>query len=73
MRALHRVTCPQCQKVYVPDLETSHPEGVTIYLGPKPRPFIQDIFPHATSTQREQLQSGFCSDACWEAAFGPEE
>lgn len=73
MRALHRVTCPQCRTAYVPDLERSHPDGVTVYLTKNPRPYIQDIFPRATSTQREQLQTGYCSDACWDAAMGPEE
>ena len=72
MRSLHRVTCPQCRKVYVPDLERSHPEGVTIYLRPD-RPYIQDIFPGSTATQREQLKTGYCSDACWDAMMGPQE
>ena len=32
----------------------------------RPRTLIQNVWPRATSTQREQLQTGFCSDACWD-------
>ena len=48
-------TCPQCEKVYVTELE--RPEGDN-------RP-IQQIFPDAPRWMREQIISGICSQRCY--------
>ena len=54
------VRCPNCGKEYTPELgERKHPELV-----------IQKEFPLATSTQREQLITGICSDRCWDEFLG---
>lgn len=57
--------CPQCQKMYVPDLSFAELEK-----GRLEGKLIQDIFPQATPTQREQLQTGICSDECWNKYLG---
>lgn len=57
------VRCPNCKKQYVPDLG----------LRRKPHLLIQDEFPRATPIQREQLQTGICSDKCWSEYLGVEE
>ncbi len=64
-------TCPQCKSRYIPEL-----------MGLDPKQFvkawsrwhsgellIQNAFPAAQSYQREQLQTGICSDACWDKMF----
>jgi hypothetical protein len=51
--------CPQCGKEYVPSLG----ERKTDLL-------IQEEFPDATRTQREQLVTGLCSDKCWNEYLG---
>lgn len=59
-----RNRCPQCKKVYTPELV--RPVGDN-------RP-IQEIFPKATSIEREQLISGICSKECWNRYLGlPQE
>jgi hypothetical protein len=53
-------TCPNCFKVYTPVLGSrKHPELL-----------IQEEFPDAKPWQREQLQTGICSDACWDEYLG---
>jgi len=47
--------CPECGRHYIPDLERP--------IGDNRR--IQQIFPDATSVQREQVISGICSQRCW--------
>ena len=63
--------CPQCKKDYVPllvareskeDIEKWH-KGEC----------IQNVFPDATRTEREQMISGICSDNCWDNYIGVEE
>jgi len=37
------------------------------------RELIQNVWPKATTTQREQLQTGICSDKCWREYLGVKE
>lgn len=72
--------CPQCGRVYLPD------------LGERKRPgmMVQDEFPNPPmpagypseewrlackqmSTKREQYLTGICSQSCWELFVGTEE
>ena len=57
-------TCPNCLKTYETDLP-GRPEGDR-------RP-IQEIYPSAERYQREQLQTGFCSDKCWDQYLRADE
>jgi hypothetical protein len=34
------------------------------------RALIQTVWPNATAIQREQLQTGICSDKCWDQFLG---
>jgi Zn-finger nucleic acid-binding protein len=51
--------CPNCGKVYEPELDRKHPEIV-----------IQEEFPKAKPYQREQHITGLCSDECWNEYLG---
>jgi len=51
--------CPNCGKVYGPELDRKHPEIV-----------IQEEFPKAKPYQREQHITGLCSDKCWNELLG---
>ena len=55
-----KVKCPNCKKVYEPE------------LGERKRPelLIQQEFPDAKGYQREQLITGICSDKCWDEYLG---
>lgn len=53
-------TCPNCGKVYSTDLDPPDND---------PR-LIQQIFPEAEPWQREQLQTGLCSDKCFDEYLG---
>ena len=59
-----RRQCPQCWRFYDTELP-ERPKG-------DPRP-IQEIFPEALQYQREQLQTGICSDKCWDEYLRPEQ
>lgn len=52
------VVCPICNKEYEPELGERNLSGL-----------IQDEFPDAKPYQREQLQTGICSDECWELSM----
>ena len=54
------VACPNCRKSYIPALGARCGRGH----------LIQQEFPRATPIQREQLQTGLCSDTCWNAFLG---
>jgi len=56
--------CPQCKRAYETELE---------YPSRDDRQLIQDIYPDALPYQREQLQSGICSDRCWDEYLQPEQ
>ena len=61
--------CPNCKKLYTPDLVQQDAEKVALWQAAKKEgraALIQNAWPKATSTQREQLQTGICSDACWD-------
>jgi len=51
--------CPNCKKIYTPDLERKYPEMP-----------IQKEFPTAKPYQREQHITGLCSDKCWNEYLG---
>jgi hypothetical protein len=51
--------CPNCKKEYEPILGKRRTSQL-----------IQDEFPDATPEQREQLQTGICSDKCWDEWLG---
>ncbi len=53
-----RMKCPNCGKIYMPD------------LGPNPTP---EALRNAKLIQREQCNTGICSDACWTEYLGPGE
>ncbi len=60
--------CPVCKGKYLPDLLVLDPtkfiKGMLQWEeGGKQ---IQDAFPDAQSYQREQLQTGICSNQCWD-------
>ena len=69
------VQCPECRKTYLPDLLVLDPaKFVKAWLEwQQPGINIQDAFPASQSRQREQLQTGICSDECWEKFLGPEQ
>ena len=62
-------TCPNCKKIYTPDLATqpNFEEKLVEWQGR----LIQNVWPEATLIQREQLMTGVCSDKCWAEYLGP--
>jgi len=54
------VKCPNCYKVYEPELGERKYPGL----------LIQQEFPDAEEYQREQLITGLCSDECWDKYLG---
>jgi len=58
--------CPNCTRKYIPIL-AKRPDFEAKNLQWKlERELIQKVWPYASSIQREQLQSGLCSDKCWD-------
>lgn len=60
--------CPNCKSRYIPQLVALDPKQ---FLKAWSRwnsgeLLIQNAFPAAQNFQREQLQTGICSDACWD-------
>ena len=52
----------------MPDLVDIDPDFYTNHFKWRSKDMlIQDVWPDATLIQREQLQSGLCSDMCWDA------
>lgn len=67
------VICPNCHKQYFPDL-MRRPDWEEKAAERRSGKLIQNVWPDATPTQREQLQTGICSDKCWNQYLGgPEE
>ena len=62
-------TCPCCKNEYVPELA----DDVVGYMNWQMGDYVQDAFPQSTATQREQLLSGICSDACWSMLMGEDD
>ena len=58
------VECPQCHKVYQPDLSqrSDFYDRLQEYDAGG---LIQNVWPEATKAQREQLMLGLCSDQCF--------
>jgi hypothetical protein len=63
--------CPVCKCTYTPELceQASDAEWVAYNSGV----LAQNAFKQSTAIQREQLISGICSDACWDALMGDGE
>jgi uncharacterized Zn finger protein (UPF0148 family) len=57
-----KTICPACGKHYIPVL--GERDGTRM---------IQEQFPNATPSEREQLVTGICSDRCWRKYIGEEE
>lgn len=62
--------CPNCQKEYVPELTLQPGFDDKFWEWKHERKLIQNVWPHSTPTQREQLQTGICSDKCWDEFLG---
>jgi hypothetical protein len=63
-------TCPQCRKKYVPAIQERDPTfsyGLFLWRGGE---LIQNVWPDATASEREQLQTGMCSSECFTAFLG---
>jgi len=65
--------CPNCNKEYDPDLLAREDFDDKFHEWKFNRTPIQIIWPDATPIQREQLQTGICSDECWNKWLGVEE
>lgn len=63
--------CPQCGRVYVPDLASESDFSTKFQLW-RSGVLIQNVWPSATPAEREQLQTGICSDDCWDQYLGME-
>jgi hypothetical protein len=63
------VKCPNCKKQYVPDLAKS-PDFTSKRTTWRAGRLIQDVWPEASTIQREQLLTGICSDECWDKYLG---
>lgn len=64
-----RTECPQCKKRYVAELakRPDWEQRLAEYLGGK---LIQNVWPDATASEREQLMTGICSNECWNRYLG---
>ncbi len=58
--------CPNCNKQYIPDLAKRLDYRTKRIQWKTERELVQNVWPDATSIQREQLQTGICSDECWD-------
>lgn len=66
--------CPICEKYYVPFLALADPDFNENYSHwQEGGPLIQKVWPRATAIQREQLQTGICSNECWDKVFSDDE
>ncbi len=61
--------CPQCRKIYLPEL-INDADGIKRWQEGE---LIQNVWPSATTIQREQLKTGLCSDKCWDLFLGVED
>jgi len=61
--------CPICNSDFVPEL-ADQPDFVERFHEWQSGVLIQNVWPEATPMQREQLQTGICSDECWDTMFG---
>lgn len=61
-----RVRCPECQDMFSIEMPR---QAYKAWMGGA---YVQDAWPEATASVREQLISGVCG-VCWESLFGGEE
>jgi hypothetical protein len=59
-------TCPACNKTYVPVLVKDE-AGMKRWQNGE---LIQNVWPGSKPIHREQLQTGICSDKCWDRFLG---
>jgi len=62
--------CPNCERNYTPDLLAREDYDGKFAAWRFEGHLIQDVWPDATPIQREQLQTGICSDRCWDEYLG---
>lgn len=65
--------CPNCGKTYIPDLAKRPDFPARVTQWKVERELVQNVWPESegfTTMQREQLQTGICSDECWEKYLG---
>jgi hypothetical protein len=65
--------CPSCGNSYIPDLMGEDDFDIKYKAWRYEGKLIKSVWPNATPTQREQLQTGICSDECWNDFLGGEE
>lgn len=58
--------CPNCGEEYTPDLIKDPDFDDKFHEWKVNQTLIQIVWPDATPIQREQLQTGICSDKCWD-------
>lgn len=63
-------SCPQCERVYAPDLCKLPDFEERFQRWRRRGVLIQNAFPESTPIQRVQLNSGICSQECWDALHG---
>ena len=64
------MSCPSCGKVYTPDLCKQEDFDEKFEKWKYDGELIQNVWPDAAPFQREQLQTGICSDECWDKFLG---
>ena len=62
--------CPSCGQIYTPELMKQPDYDDKFREWKYDRTAIQHVWPDATPIQREQLQTGICSDLCWSNFLG---
>ena len=60
---LTMVRCPNCGKIYEPELKRPVDDDRN----------IQEIYPDEPAWKREQLITGICSNHCWDEYLGMKE
>ena len=64
--------CPECGVIYTPEL-AKREDFILKRRQWLQGSFILDVWPEATPMQREQIQTGLCSDRCWETLMEIDE
>ena len=68
------IRCPNCNKEYEPVISKVDPKFNINYDRWKiKRELIQNVWPNFSLNEREQLQTGICSENCWSEFLGVEE
>lgn len=62
--------CPNCKREYIVLLSYNPDFRKKYHKWAQERKLVQNVWPDATANQREQLQTGICSDECWDEYLG---